>query len=160
LSEGEENCMPMTPQQVADLASRGHAIGNHTLSHARLSTLGPEEARSEVLSAAELIRSWISVPVEAFAWTFSWDSISPYAWKLITAHHRFCFSPCPGVTRVQMSSQHLIWRTNVEAHYSPAEYRFMYSGLPHAIWVGKRRKLRTLLDDSQRNQAPVSRLDY
>src|SRR5229473_7130692 len=37
-----EDWKPMSPSQVGELAARGHAIGNHTLTHERLVGLSPE----------------------------------------------------------------------------------------------------------------------
>ncbi len=141
----EEETRSMTPQQIADLARRGHCIGNHTYSHVNLRTLPESQLHHEIVESAAQIAAWAGQPVDAFAWTFSWDSITPLAWKLIQQHHRFCFAPCPGSVDCRADSQNLIWRTEVEVAYPPSDFRFMYAGLADPLWRSKRVLLRAAL---------------
>ena len=136
---------PMTPEQIADLAARGHAVGNHTFSHARLSTLTTSQLHREIVESSRIISSWTGKPVDAFGWTFSWDSMSLEAWQRACRHHSLCFAPCPGAVDVLVDTPDLIWRTNVEAHYSSHEYRFMYAGLADPYWHLRRKRLLTYL---------------
>jgi peptidoglycan/xylan/chitin deacetylase (PgdA/CDA1 family) len=144
-SESAEQWTPMNPDQLADLARRGHAIGNHTLSHVNLAGLSPSDLEQQIAGSAMKISSWTQKSVDAFAWPYAWNAISREAWDLIRKTHRFCFSPCPGTTRSAMDSPHLIWRTEVEAYYSDAQYRFMYSGLASPAWTRQRRRLKAML---------------
>jgi peptidoglycan/xylan/chitin deacetylase (PgdA/CDA1 family) len=144
-SEFAEQWTPMTPDQLADLTSRGHSIGNHTLSHTSLSGLSPSDLELQIAASAAKISSWTQKNVEAFAWPYSWDAINREAWDLIRKTHRFCFSPCPGTASYSEDSPHLIWRTEIEAYYSDAQYRFMYSGLANPAWASKRRQLKAML---------------
>ncbi len=145
ISKSRQPWTPMTPEQIGDLAARGHAIGNHTFSHRRLSEVPASEYEREILHSADVVESWTGRPVEAFSWTFIWHAITPAAHKLICQRHRYCFSPCPGLTDVKVDLRQLIWRTHVEPDYSSAEYRFMYSGLTDRAWKPMRRKLVELL---------------
>jgi peptidoglycan/xylan/chitin deacetylase (PgdA/CDA1 family) len=144
-SESEEQWMPMSPDQLVDLVRRGHSVGNHTLSHVSLSGLSPSELRDQIEGGSEKIAFWTLRTVEAFAWPYSWTAMTQQSWDLVRATHRFCFSPCPGTTDCSSDSPYLIWRTEIEAHYSDSEYRFMYSGLINPIWAGRRRRLRAML---------------
>ena len=144
----DETWKPMTPRQLADLARRGHWIGNHTLSHANLVKLPASELNREIRAGSEQIALWTGNPVDAFAWAYSWDAIDPSAWATIKQAHRFCFSPCPGTVRLAADSPDLIWRKEIESYYSPAEYQFMYSGLVDPIWARRRRKLKKMLRGS------------
>ncbi len=144
-SQAVEDSCSMTPQQIADLSRRGHSIGNHTYSHVNLAGLSEIQLHHEIVESATQISSWTRQPVDAFAWTFSWDSITPAAWEVIRQHHRFCFAPCPGSVDCRTDSYHLIWRTQVEALYPSADFRFMYSGLTHPMWRRKRQHLKTVL---------------
>lgn len=140
-----EQWTPMNPEQLADLTRRGHSIGNHTLSHVSLAGLSPSELDRQIRTGAEKISSWTQKPVDAFAWPYSWNAISPEAWNLIRETHRFCFSPCPGTTNRSLDSPYLIWRTEIEAYYAAPEYRFMYSGLVNPAWASRRRRLQAML---------------
>jgi peptidoglycan/xylan/chitin deacetylase (PgdA/CDA1 family) len=141
----EEDWRPMTPEQIADLSRRGHSIGNHTYSHLNLAGLSDIQLSHEIVESGNQIAAWTGRPVDAFAWTFSWDAISLEAWKLIQRHHRFCFAPCPGSVDCRADTERLIWRTEVEVNYSPADFRFMYSGLAHPLWRRKRAHLKAML---------------
>ncbi|MFZ0770727.1 MAG: polysaccharide deacetylase family protein [Candidatus Sulfotelmatobacter sp.] len=143
-----EDWKPMSAVQVADLADRGHAIGNHTLTHERLLGLSPDTLEREIGDSARKLASWTRKPVDAFAWTFDCDAIDASARKMIRRYHRFCFSPCPGVVDSRHDSPHLLWRREIEVRYSRPQYRFCYSGLVDLWWGRRRRMLRNMLRDS------------
>jgi peptidoglycan/xylan/chitin deacetylase (PgdA/CDA1 family) len=149
---GDETCedwKPMSPKQIAELAARGHAIGNHTLSHERLLGLSPAMLEQEIGTSARKIAAWTGRPVDGFAWTFGWDAVDANAWRAIQRYHRFCFAPCPGPIDGRVDIPALLWRREIEVKYSPAEYRFLYSGLVDLWWSTRRRRLRKLLQVSQ-----------
>lgn len=56
-SESGEQWMPMNPDQLADLARRGHSIGNHTSSHVSLAGLSPLELERQIGTSAAKISS-------------------------------------------------------------------------------------------------------
>ena len=141
----EEIWKPMKPEQLADLARRGHWIGSHTRSHACLAGLTAEGLEREIKASSAQIARWTGKPVDAFAWAYSWDAIDRAALDAIKVTHRLCFSPCPGTVQLSTDSPLLIWRREIESRYSPAEFQFMYSGLVDFIWAGKRRKLQAML---------------
>jgi peptidoglycan/xylan/chitin deacetylase (PgdA/CDA1 family) len=147
-SNDDEIWKPMTPEQLADLTSRRHWIGSHTLSHSRLTHLLGQELEREIYESSRQIGLWTDKPVEAFAWAYSWDAIDRASWEAIKQVHRFCFSPCPGTVDPTTDSPFLIWRKEIESYYPPAEYRFMYSGLVDPVWAGKRKRLRRILAQS------------
>jgi peptidoglycan/xylan/chitin deacetylase (PgdA/CDA1 family) len=131
----------MTPQQIAELAARGHAIGNHTLTHAKFTRTDPAEYTREIVDSARMIESWIGGRVDAFAWPFFWDSITPEAHRIAVERHRYCFAPCPGRVDPSVDSPRLLWRTGVEAHFGAAEGRFQCSPLADRATAWRRREL-------------------
>jgi peptidoglycan/xylan/chitin deacetylase (PgdA/CDA1 family) len=145
-----EDWKPMNPAQIADLARRGHAIGNHTFTHSRLVGLPPEILEHEIGDSARLLASWTNKPVDAFAWTFGWDAIDGNAWHAIQRHHRFCFSPCAGLIDPRYDRPSLLWRREIEVRYPAPEYRFCYSGLVDCFWRGPRERLRNMVQSSAR----------
>src|SRR5580658_659462 len=140
-----EDWKPMTPNQIGELAARGHAIGNHTLTHQRLVGLPRDKLEREIGESASKLASWTKKPVDAFAWTFGWDAVDANAWDVIRRHHRFCFAPCAGTIDSRYDSPALLWRREIEVKYSAAEYRFLYSGLVDAWWSTRRKRLRKML---------------
>jgi len=143
-----EDWKPMNPVQIADLAARGHAIGNHTLTHQRLSGLPRDVLEREIGNSARKLISWTKRPVDAFAWTFGWDAVDATAWEVIRRYHRFCFAPCAGVIDSRYDSPALLWRREIEVKYSAAEYRFLYSGAVDPWWSTRRNRLRKMLQVS------------
>lgn len=137
----EQDWRPMGRAQVRDLVERGHHIGNHTMSHCRLSRLEPAEYDREILGSADLLDEWTGHPVDSFAWTYHAREITAAAHRVAAFRHAFVFSPCPGLAQYGATSPRLVWRTNVEASASPAAYRFLYSGLGDGLWAGTRRQL-------------------
>jgi peptidoglycan/xylan/chitin deacetylase (PgdA/CDA1 family) len=135
----------MTPEQIRDLADRGHTIGNHTLTHARLSQTPESEWESEILDSADIIESWIGRRVEAFSWPFRWDAITPDVHRLAIARHPLCFSPCSGRVDLQTDSPTILWRTSVETSYDLAEFRFKCSRLADYVSASRRRRLASWL---------------
>jgi peptidoglycan/xylan/chitin deacetylase (PgdA/CDA1 family) len=147
-----EDWKPMSPSQIGELAARGHAIGNHTLTHERLVRLSPDRLEREIGDSARKLASWTQKPVDAFAWTFGWDAVDANAWEAIQRHHRFCFAPCAGAIDSRRDRPALLWRREIEVKYSAAEYRFLYSGLADPWWSSRRRHLRKMLRvSSERN---------
>jgi peptidoglycan/xylan/chitin deacetylase (PgdA/CDA1 family) len=140
-----EDWKPMNARQIAELAARGHAIGNHTLSHARLPGLTEQELEREIGDSARKISHWTGKAVDAFAWTFAWDAVDAAAWNVIRRYHRFCFAPCPGAVDSRRDIPALIWRREIEVYYSREEFRFQYSGLGDPFWAGRRNRLRQRL---------------
>ena len=136
---------PMSPGQIGELAARGHAIGNHTLTHQRLAGLSPEALEHEIGDSARKLTSWTGRPVDAFAWTFGWNAVDANAWEVIRRHHRFCFAPCAGTIDSRYDTPDLLWRREIEVKYSAAEYRFLYSGLVDPWWSTRRSRLRRML---------------
>jgi peptidoglycan/xylan/chitin deacetylase (PgdA/CDA1 family) len=140
-----EDWKPMNPQQIETLASRGHAIGNHTLTHERLVGLSDERLEREIGDGARKLSAWTHKPVDAFAWTFGWDAIDANAWNVIQFYHRFCFVPCAGAIDSRKDSLSLLWRREIEVRYAPEEYRFLYSGVGDMCWKSRRNHLRQAL---------------
>jgi peptidoglycan/xylan/chitin deacetylase (PgdA/CDA1 family) len=143
--EEDEDWQPMNSAQIANLAARGHAIGNHTLTHERLVGLPDEQLEREIGDSARKLASWTRQTIDAFAWTFGWDAMDARAWNIAQRYHRFCFSPCAGSVDSRLDQPSLLWRREVELRYSPAELRFSYSGLVDLWWVSRRRRLRRML---------------
>ena len=143
-----EDWKPMNPTQIGDLAARGHAIGNHTLTHQRLAGLSPEALEHEIGDSARKLASWTGRPVEAFAWTFGWDAIDANAWEVIRRHHRFCFAPCAGVIDSRDDSPDLLWRREIEVKYGCGISLSFYSGLVDPWWGTRRNFLRRMLQAS------------
>ena len=137
----------MRPEQIRELADRGHTIGNHTLTHACLSETPASSLQSEIIESAEIIESWVERHVEAFSWTFRWNAITPQAYRVALARHQYCFTPCSGRVDLEVDSPALVWRTSVESSYDMAEFSFKCSRLADFISANLRRRVVASLDN-------------
>jgi peptidoglycan/xylan/chitin deacetylase (PgdA/CDA1 family) len=149
---------PMTPLQIRDLSARGHTIGNHTLSHARLSDIPVSEYEQEIVKSADIIESWIGRSVEAFSWPLTWNAITPAAYHVACRRHRYCFTPCSGRTDVQTDSPRLIWRTSVEPSYDSAEFGFKCSSFGDRVSARRRRQLVRMLSGHELSENAATRI--
>lgn len=140
-ADDEDEWQPLSVDSIKVLSARGHAIGNHTWSHSRLSDLSLEDYPREIDAAAQAIQEWTGRPCESFAWTFAWNAINRAAHTAAARRHRFIFGACPGTNGTRVMDTRLIFRTHVEAHWPPEEYRFFYSGLGDPVWSRQRRWL-------------------
>ena len=86
--------------EVAALAGAGHAIGNHTLSHRRLSTLSRTDLETEIGVAAMLLAERCPTPVRWFAFPFGdIGSVTPDVTIVAGRYHTFCRSGVRGANR-------------------------------------------------------------
>jgi peptidoglycan/xylan/chitin deacetylase (PgdA/CDA1 family) len=60
----------MSAEQARDLASRGHEVGSHTMTHADLSRLSEDRARAEIVGSRRALEDLVSAPVNAIAYPF------------------------------------------------------------------------------------------
>lgn len=60
----------MNPSQLRDLASAGMEIGSHTVSHARLTQLAPEQIRSELHDSKTCLETLLNRPINSFAYPY------------------------------------------------------------------------------------------
>lgn len=148
-----EHWHPMNPAQIAELSRRGHVIGSHTLTHRDLRGLSPDELEREIGDSARKLSSWTNKPIDAFAWAFGWNAFDARAFEIVQHYHRFCFAPCAGLVDSRLDPPALIWRREIEVRYTPAEYRFQYSGLADVWWRRQRQELRAMLTSADNGTA-------
>jgi peptidoglycan/xylan/chitin deacetylase (PgdA/CDA1 family) len=58
----------MTAAQVAELATRSHEIGSHTLTHPILTTMSSDEREDEIRGAKQLLEEWTHREVAGFCY--------------------------------------------------------------------------------------------
>ena len=83
-------------RDLEHLLAQGHAIGNHTMDHLRLSRLSADQQSEQVGKAAAILTRRLG-PVDWFAYTFGdIGSINAAALAEIGRHHRYCRSGVRG----------------------------------------------------------------
>jgi len=122
--------------QIVELDRRGHGIGSHTLTHAPLAHISEADATHEVKQSAALLASWLGHDCHFFAWTYSWDEITPHSLKIAEGHHRFCFSPCGGLN-LWPRPPRLLARTSVDVSKPVPYLQTQLSGLQEWVYKSK-----------------------
>lgn len=54
------------PELTRDIVARGHTLGNHTMTHPRLLTIGPAETRREIVECSAVIEDVAGILVKIF----------------------------------------------------------------------------------------------
>jgi peptidoglycan/xylan/chitin deacetylase (PgdA/CDA1 family) len=134
----------MSSQQIVDLDRRGHGIGNHTMTHIPLTKIDEREAVREVEYSATTLASWLGHPSPFFAWTYSWNEITPASLAVALKNHSFCFSPCCGVNDWPLC-QSLHWRTGVDVSKPISHLQTQISGLLDYMYRRQRLRVRSIL---------------
>lgn len=88
-------CPLMTADQVRRLASQGHEIGSHTLSHPILTTMDADERRAEVNGAKSLLEEWTGTKVSGFCYP-NGDYDASVARQLCDAGHEYACTTVAG----------------------------------------------------------------
>lgn len=102
----------MSETQIREWLSAGHAIGSHSMSHARLPTLPPAAAREEIHASRRRLEDVFQVPVEAFAYPWGeWNA--RLAEDVLSAGYRVAFTTEAGVNEAFESAfalkRHTVW---------------------------------------------------
>jgi peptidoglycan/xylan/chitin deacetylase (PgdA/CDA1 family) len=66
--EGPGEFEPMTPEQVGDLARRGHEVGSHAVTHPILPQLEDGELATELSRSRDVLREWTGAEVPGFCY--------------------------------------------------------------------------------------------
>ena len=102
----------MSETQVREWLAAGHAIGSHTMTHARLASLSPAAAREEIHASRRCLEDRFAVPVEAFA--YPWGDWNPgLAEEVAAAGYRAAFTTDAGVNDATADpfalKRHTVW---------------------------------------------------
>lgn len=114
--------------EVAGLATAGHAIGNHTQNHRRLSLLSEAELEEEIGGAAAVLARHCPNQVRWFAFPFGdIDSVTAQALAVAGRHHPFCRS---GVRGANAAATHplALRADHVDLDHPPAYVRLVAEG--------------------------------
>ena len=102
----------MDETQVREWLAAGHAIGSHTLTHARLTQLSPEAAREEIATSKRQLEDRFGTAVSLFAYPWGeWNE--RLAEDIATAGYEAAFTTLPGVNTPETPRfalrRHTVW---------------------------------------------------
>lgn len=120
----------MTWADLEVLLKQGHSIGNHTKSHARLSTLtSPVDLEREIIQSADLIERHLGITVEHFAFGFgNLASFSPAAFQCAQRRFRFIHSGVRGNNVANVDAFPMLYRDSLSAGLSPLAVEAILDG--------------------------------
>jgi peptidoglycan/xylan/chitin deacetylase (PgdA/CDA1 family) len=102
----------MSESQVREWLAAGHAIGSHSMTHARLPTVAMETAREEIRASRQRLEDLFGVPVETFAYPWgAWNR--RLADEVAAAGYRTAFITDGGVNDASANllalRRHSVW---------------------------------------------------
>ncbi|MDR3404563.1 MAG: polysaccharide deacetylase family protein [Chthoniobacter sp.] len=102
----------MSEVQVREWLAAGHAIGSHSMTHARLTSLSPAAAREEIHASRRRLEDLFAVRVDVFA--YPWGDWNPrLAEEVAAAGYRAAFTTDAGVndaaTNLFALKRHTVW---------------------------------------------------
>ena len=134
----------MSWQEIGALEEMGHAIGAHSMTHRRLSSLSGEELSREVGECNEALAARLGKPARWFAYPFgSLDSISAPALAVIAAEYRFCRSGIRG-PNTGATDRHALRADQVDLEAPEAYLSLVAEGGLDWRYVADRRRLDAL----------------
>ena len=102
----------MDEVQIREWLSAGHAIGSHTLTHARLNTLAPAAVREEIASSRAKLEDRFGVAVSLFAYPWG-ECDARLAAEVAAAGYTAAFTTERGVNTLTTSPfqlrRHTVW---------------------------------------------------
>lgn len=137
-----ETMAPMTWDDLTWLLGKGHIIGCHTRTHARLSELkGQKELEYEILSSGDRLCEKLGIQIDHFALPFGdINSIGQQALAIAARRYRFVFSSLrgsnyPNVHRLAIRRETLCLNENIRYNRFVAEggLQFYYSKKRHQL---------------------------
>lgn len=145
----------MTNMRWSDLEAlleRGHSIGSHTMTHARLSVpIESLELRREIVESADRLERRLGVRIEHFAFPFGdVRSVTPEALALAQGRYRFIMSAVRG-SNLPLPSPAAIRRDSIDPDYPDA----LVGAFMHGLADGYYRSSCRILDRYVRTAASV-----
>ena len=136
-----------TWDSIRQLASRGHAIGSHTMNHARLSAAGDEaKLAEEVIQSGDEIERRLGKKVKWFSYPFGdIASIDAVALKIIGRRYRYCCSGVRGINRAD-TNRLCVLRENVDLERPAICVKQAALGGLDFYYSSRRRRLLKMVD--------------
>jgi peptidoglycan/xylan/chitin deacetylase (PgdA/CDA1 family) len=117
----------MDAEQVRIIFDRGQIVGNHSLSHARLSKLTNDDFVIEAINSKLFLENIIGGECEYFAWPFGLESdISSNQIEVLSQYYPHIYSGF-GYPRLKVFDGRVIVRRHIEPFWYPSHIRYFVS---------------------------------
>ena len=118
----------MSWDQLRQLKSAGHAIGNHGMWHQRLSSLSPSECEIEIANGAKILRREMREKTPWYAYPYgNVESITSNAIAAARRYHKFCRSGIRGENLTDHARSGLL-ADQVDLNVPLGYWRFLMDG--------------------------------
>jgi peptidoglycan/xylan/chitin deacetylase (PgdA/CDA1 family) len=127
-------------EDVREIARLGHEIGSHSVTHANLGAIGPEQARTEIFASRTIIQEQVGQLARWFAYPFGGrNHLRPEYLPLIKeAGYESAFSAFGGFVERGIRSE-VLPREAVPSFRSVAHLEMFLSGCLHWLYALKGR---------------------
>ena len=135
----------MSWSQIQELASEGHTIGAHGMTHLSLEKLQGEVLRDEIVTSGDCIEERISRTVNWYAFAFGGiENISAPAMQVIKERFSFCRAGVRGANTAT-TNPYAILGDHVDLSAPEAYQHLTIEGGLDPIYKAKRKRLHSLL---------------
>ena len=141
--DGEDASAFMSSDELRDLLARGHVVGCHTHSHARLSRdLTPDQLHDEIVVARRRLADLLDDPIDSFCWVGGeeWTYSAAAQARVEAAGYALAFTTNCQITTAA-TNRLSIDRTNIEANWPLHQVRFYLSGVMDLAYTAKARRV-------------------
>jgi peptidoglycan/xylan/chitin deacetylase (PgdA/CDA1 family) len=139
--------LPMSWEQVRDLAERGHTIGSHGARHYDMTKLQPCQIYDELNDSKKVLEKKIGGEADFFAFPSGTDKeLSQESILIAGKIFDFNFIFLPGKNQFISANRYLIRRTGVSPDFSINHLRALISGTKDFLYRRRLGKLERFLD--------------
>ncbi len=132
-----EDFTPIPIEDLVELQRRGHYIESHTMSHLLRSTSTSPEIDREILGSKQWIISQLLLRATMFCSPIQTNfSVNANAKKQIGKEYDYHFTTFPGMNSEMLNPQ-LIFRRNIEVHWSLGQIKYSLGKADLARWKGE-----------------------
>ncbi len=131
-----EDFIPMNISDLSKLSERGHFIESHTMSHLLRNTHTDQEIEKEIVGSRLWLNNRLAKNATMFCSPIQTNfSVNSRAKKRIEQEYKYHFTTFPGLNG-DVPNPHLIFRRNIEVHWSLGQVKYSLGKADLARWKG------------------------
>ena len=132
-----EDFTPLSYSELKDLLERGHCVESHTMTHGLRATDQTEDAERELVQSKVSIGKNVGLTPTMFCSPVQTNlSVSSFAKRRISEEYAFHFTTFPAL-HATMKNPQLIFRRNIEVHWSMGQIKYALGKADLARWKGE-----------------------
>ncbi len=125
IDSSKDDVTSMSWDDLKQLLKMGHIIGSHTTTHRLHSSMTKEEVVKEVVESKMILEAKLDISINHFATpNNTLSSINRAAATLIQETYKYHHTTIPGVFDLSLLRKGMLYRRNVECHWSSGRIKF------------------------------------